>query len=1080
MKGCKIGSALAAFESNIAKNNEHGSAGGKSFLTGVATSSFRSNSSVSVTSGSRRERAHSIGNSNMFLNSSIVSENSMEDDGIGYTVRWSPRKVPLTVGAAPRPKFADNVKISALPFGVDSSESSHSFTELNDSFATAISDQSGPAENAFDGDSAKKIKKVVIVRKRPAGSPWRISPLATKSMIKMLLSSPQKHSAIEGSASDASSGRGTSLTDYSAAKTSGIGSSQDLAYCSPTDETENSSFVESPEGESKSIRRPRSNSRTKRRLRKSPLDKISATLKRENTGSALRVAAQAAATKITALPPKKKAPASPPKNSSSGNGATMTQESSFAEAPVGAPNAKAQDAPLIPVKSSAKKLSLHVHKSTPKACGIVDKSISSLPIVTNDNATAAQTSFSSLPISHSSALRKVETTARSTVIEAKGIGRAARRSSITSSGLGLKRLLASTDLETTPTIGSPERQEPALQLHRAPNENHGRASPGCRRRVTPPTSKSDSVSSEQIDMEYEECCSPRKNKFYPRSPMPVRTKLTLLSHCVEDDDDGDDVIIGPKPTRPVVAHDANRRTLTAQLANVISNTPSAFSTDISLCTLDLNSKPVFCPRSPMAKGDSNNEDDSEANSVASSFEVQMLQPIKLKMRDEVVGILRRAPMTLNTIRRVKFADQQPGGGRRMSSSDPRPKDCLPMRPRRSIVSDFNRLNDEFASSAPPLLRVTILAATKIQSIARRWTQWKSKRVTLLERKLARIEASRKDEIAQIQAGKWKVIETIQAEIVEKEKRLESQVALGEKLADHLKRDSSMIKDQTKHLRDYCNTLKRNNDQFDQSIRLHFDNFSTMSTAVELLRDKSEALLASSKKYATKVDRMQTKLEETSSQGEREFQEKRRTEKAVRRIISLIRDRCHDDQLVSTISAFVRTGGDDRTRQIFALGESSGFILDKDAFELRLRGHDNDEMSVFSDITDFPGQKWSEKTANNRSGSDFDRSGSAFSSNDSDRSFRIASRPDYARSAPLGTNNSFASYSYNKVSVPATRVPAQKNDSFADYNRSKVMRTPANASAPARHISYRESNGSICDSKGIAEDEECDGDGTDES
>lgn len=1069
MKGAKIGSALAAFESNIAKNIEYGSAGGKSFLTAVAAGSCTSNASSSSSRDSNRVRRHSICASNELLNSSTISDEDAEDDDAGYSVRWSPRKAPVTVGAVPRAKLVScTLKIADLPFGDDPSESSQSFTEMNDSYASDISNHCSVEAGRVDNQNPnkKKTKKIVIVRMSTA------SPLTnetvqqnspTKKTVKKLLIHVPAKRRLSNSGNSAAAGhrRGSSLTDYSATKNSSDGSSQDLAYCSPTEDTENSSF-ESPEGRSTNGRiRSRSRSNPRCCSLKSPLDKIAATLKRENSGKALQVAAQTAATKIAAHPPKKKV-SSPMKRGS------------------------------IPIQLNYKRLSLHMDESPKKSNVILDKSMSSLPVVTNGCAAAAQESFSSLPIAFTSqqkedkSLNKQQSATAAKSAEQKGITRAARRSSIDQAGLGLKvkRFAASHAKARSPSkVTQPSLPSVPQSPIPAPKGAVCLSSPIPQSPISkPPTSdlQSEHTNSPSAnDMEYGQFVDTTTRKLYPRSPMPNRAKLAAMLLNLDDDDDEleettDALNCKPALPRPVFG----KKTLTAKLA---TKAISAFPSDISLCTLDMNSKPVACPKSPGPKGDCNDDDESLSYSIASTFEEQVLHPIKLKTREEVIGILRRTPLIRNTTRRVKFADQQPGGGRRMSLHEPSAKDSLPMRPRRSSMSDLDRLQttlqEHGSSSSQPMILMSILASTKIQAVTRGWIQWKSTRMTLLERKLARIEESRKRELTQIQEEKWRVMESIQAEIVEREKRIDSQVALAEKLIDHLKRDSILVKDQTKKLKEYSQNLKRNNVQLDHYVRLHYDNFATMSTAVELLREKSENLLASSKKYAGRVDRLQTKLEDTSRQVEAEFQDKMRTEKTIRRILRLIKKRCNDEQVVSKISALLREGGDDHTRRAFAPGDTFCSILDENdpeeeanAFDLRLKGHDNDDMSVFSDMTDFPGQSCSYKPSNETSMSDFNviveddeiESDSSFQADDLSYNFNIAASKD--------GGNSFASYSpttkFNKAAI------VSRSDSFAEYNPSKIIRTPAgNAAAPARRSSYRDNNSSFGDIDIIAEEED---------
>ena len=313
--GGKIGSALAAFESNIARNNEYGNASSKSFLTGIA-SSFRSCSK----SPAGRARRHSCSSKGLLSRASTDADDDIDEtEEVGYTVRWSPKKASLTVGSAPRSIVSAPLKLAALPFGNDNSESSQCLSESNHSCISETSNQSSTTEATVESKNSKKkkIKKVVVVRRLCSSELTDNSQLQPSSPNKTMVQkvrvrttspciyTPQKKRvSSSGVVKTKGHNRGSSLTDYSVVKNNNSGSSSDLAYCSPTEDTENSSF-ESPEGRcsrSQSRSRCRSNSRS----RKSPLDKIAATLTRENSGKALMVAAQAAARKIASHPPKKR------------------------------------------------------------------------------------------------------------------------------------------------------------------------------------------------------------------------------------------------------------------------------------------------------------------------------------------------------------------------------------------------------------------------------------------------------------------------------------------------------------------------------------------------------------------------------------------------------------------------------------------------------------------------------------------------------------------------------------------------------------------------------------------------------
>lgn len=109
---------------------------------------------------------------------------------------------------------------------------------------------------------------------------------------------------------------------------------------------------------------------------------------------------------------------------------------------------------------------------------------------------------------------------------------------------------------------------------------------------------------------------------------------------------------------------------------------------------------------------------------------------------------------------------------------------------------------------PQRLSLQMTDTLKIQAAFRGWRQWRAMRAELLKLRLERIERERIACLKDIRHGKWKTMEGIRDDMEEESKRLESQVSLGEKLIDHLKRDNSQITEQTKKLRDHCRTLEK--------------------------------------------------------------------------------------------------------------------------------------------------------------------------------------------------------------------------------------------------------------------------------
>jgi hypothetical protein len=639
----------------------------------------------------------------------------------------------------------------------------------------------------------------------------------------------------------------------------------------------------------------------------------------------------------------------------------------------------------------------------------------------------------------------------------KGIAVAARRSSVGLCGKQVYDEMHSTsgvvsksdDSTISKTLDEP-KQSSKIEAYKISSPTMVRANKNTR---TP-----------LINLDYEKI-----NTYYHQYPSPNKAKLTHKLQKLNDDD------------TEISEIGDFESTSTDQLSRdygKIRKAPLGFPSNLSIFTLDMNR----CPKLPKSRCSSRSEEDG-----SESFSTTTAPVVVLPRRDTVVGILRTKTAVRNATRRVQFADQQPGGGRRMSLDSGSKNDSLPVRPRRSNNFGLDRLknprrNVMASRSGEPLYFMSVLAATKIQAVVRCWTQFKSTRLLLLSRKLVRIEENRKRDLIRIQEEKWAVLESIQSEIVDRERRLEEQVSLGEKLSDHLKRDSALVRDQTKKLQEYSHNLKKNNDHLDQCIRLHRENYSTTNMTVELLREKSDLLLTSSKKYASRLDKLQEKLELTSKQVEVEFCDKVRMRKTIKRIRRRVKQQCSaiDSPLVDSLLQIMnRDRQSDRTSSFHTITTDD---FGTNSFDLMLNPHDNDMMSVFSDITHFSNGKNDgdrNRRLHNESYSSLlnQTSGSEISINFEElnrrhdvkcsgkscgNSFASYSAVNPTLSTPKNkplhdsnsiNGNSFASYGLIHM-VDTTNDGVRNNNSLEEYTPSKGMRGAA--IPPRRRVSHQNS------------------------
>jgi hypothetical protein len=273
-------------------------------------------------------------------------------------------------------------------------------------------------------------------------------------------------------------------------------------------------------------------------------------------------------------------------------------------------------------------------------------------------------------------------------------------------------------------------------------------------------------------------------------------------------------------------------------------------------------------------------------------------------KSQVNEILRKGTLIRNKTRRVSFLDQQPGGGNRMDLDRASDHDSAPTRPRRSFLT-LNCSKTKFISSeGTPKNIVRILAATKLQAMARGWMQWKKTRLCLLQARLNRIEDTKRGELRKVEEEKWKKIAAVKTEMTEAEQQLQSQLPLSTKLVNHLKEEEEMFRNDTEKVREFCQILYRNNDVLDQTNRFNLESCSAIKRSVDLMQEKNTLLLKSSEKYASKVSRINEEIFDIQFSIAIDSIERKMLQNAARRIRDKIVSRSHDEALISSIDELV--------------------------------------------------------------------------------------------------------------------------------------------------------------------------------
>jgi myosin heavy subunit len=273
------------------------------------------------------------------------------------------------------------------------------------------------------------------------------------------------------------------------------------------------------------------------------------------------------------------------------------------------------------------------------------------------------------------------------------------------------------------------------------------------------------------------------------------------------------------------------------------------------------------------------------------------------------------------------------------------KDSLPQRPRRASLT---------LQYAPSSLDTGLLAATKIQASYRGYVQWNQTRVYLLEQKLRRIVREHQNELKAITERKWKEMDALRNEAVEEEKRLDSQVELASKLIEHLKRDSDLIKDQTKKLKEHCKTLQHSNLHCEKMAQIQSESIAAMNQNLEQLQKRQDELRANERKCSSKTQTRTTKLSTTSQDVKREFQSKIRMKNVTGIICKTLRQRCRDDNLVGLVSELVssNTKLDNAKSAKLNNSDSTAAIAERDGNSShRSLQHSLHDRSVVSDITE---------------------------------------------------------------------------------------------------------------------------------
>jgi acetolactate synthase regulatory subunit len=258
----------------------------------------------------------------------------------------------------------------------------------------------------------------------------------------------------------------------------------------------------------------------------------------------------------------------------------------------------------------------------------------------------------------------------------------------------------------------------------------------------------------------------------------------------------------------------------------------------------------------------------------------------------------------------------------------------------------------------------------------------------------------------------------------------------------LKRDSAIVQSQSKKIKEFSSILKSNNSHLDQSVRLNRDNFVTANLAVEFLREKSDVLLATSKKYASCIDKLQAELEWTMKKVDIEHRSKLKTKKTLNRMLRLLKHRGFDPNADQSCMAQHSVVPIDLEK------------LSAQEFNVTLHSSDIDVISLCSDITND-----SISSPNDDMGQDMNyhhfEATLPISMDEINRAAHCSSK-----STTASSENSFATYDNQNIkrqlSMDSTSLAG---NSFASYNVPDVSRKVVTLQNNTEHTHASNNSGS---------------------
>ena len=326
--------------------------------------------------------------------------------------------------------------------------------------------------------------------------------------------------------------------------------------------------------------------------------------------------------------------------------------------------------------------------------------------------------------------------------------------------------------------------------------------------------------------------------------------------------------------------------------------------------------------------------------------------------------------------RVTFADQVPRKQRSMMTLCL--KDSTPKQPRRNSMSDMDDVKKSPTFLQDPLLLerrahrkatqiqdwwcqklsiigfAKIIAVTKMQALYRGARQRMLCRIAVLEATITQIATKRQRDLLKIQAKKWKVMEAIKKEAdkeaAEEENRRASEVTATDKVIEQLERENGKIRDQNKKIGEACHLLKVMNDQIEQTLMIHNDNFATMRETVGIMNERNARSIRTKEKYEKRIAKVQEKVATSAKCGDYANAVRKNTEQSTTDIVESFKDRSDDEKFVAQLVIMGALSSIDEQEEESSSSEASEEADKQFGFDLSFRV--SDEISIWSDVSSF--------------------------------------------------------------------------------------------------------------------------------